>query len=65
MRFKGKMGHSSCRGEVAVIMERGTRQRSNRGTHKKNISPKTLAWKTKGNEFCEFLQTATLTALQF
>lgn len=56
------MDHSSYSGEIAVIMETGTRQRSNRGTHKKNVSPKTLTWKTRG---VEFLQPPGLTALQF
>lgn len=65
MKFRGKMDHSSCRGEVAVIMEKVSRLRSNRGTHKENVSPTILAWKTRRNEFCEFLQPAGLTALQF
>lgn len=32
--------------------ERGT----HRGSHKESISSKPLAWKTRGAQFCEFLQ---------
>lgn len=36
---------------------RRTRQREEHtGTHKENISPKSLAWKTRRTQFCEFLQ---------
>ena len=38
---------------------------SHRGMHKENISPKALAWKTKGAEFCEFLKPVELKALSF
>ena len=38
------------------VRERGM----HRGTQKESLSPKPLAWKTTGADFCEFLQPARL-----
>lgn len=38
-------------------LQRRARERgAHSGMQKDNISPKLLAWKTRGIEFCEFLQ---------
>ena len=43
------------------VRERGT----HRGTHKENISPYPLAWKTRGTELREFLPPVVLKVWSF
>ena len=50
MWFGGEMDHQYCRGERALITERGEidreRERDHRGLHKKN-TPKAIGWKNE------------------
>ena len=36
--------HKICRGKGAMVVEKGEREWSIRGTHKENTSPKTIGW---------------------
>lgn len=55
------MDHRYCRQEGAVVLEMGWGKRE-REMHKKNISPKPLAWKMREAEFQEFLKRVGLKA---
>lgn len=49
MAFKGEKYLSCCRGEEAVVPEKGEREKgAHRAMYKENISPEPLAWKTRG-----------------
>ena len=46
-----------------MVTEKGERERgAHRRTHKEDASPKPLAWKTRGAEFCEFMKPSGLKA---
>ena len=53
MWFRGETDRGWCRKEGTIVLEKGERER---GTHNGNVSPKLLAWKRTGADFCEFLQ---------
>jgi len=48
----GEMDHGCCRGEGALIAEKGERKRgAHRGLHKENTSPKSFIGKMGGQIF--------------
>lgn len=57
--LKEEMDHRCCRGEGALVLEKGER-RVHRGLHKKNTSPKPLAGKMRTHDFHEYFQAVTL-----
>ena len=57
--FRGETAHRAAEGREPWAQRRATEKGAHRGTvHKEIISPKPLAWKTRGAEFCEFLATS-------
>ena len=64
MQFNGETDPGYCVREGATVTEKGKRG-AHRGTHKKNITPKLLAWNMRVAEFHEFLQTVELKAWSF
>lgn len=49
------------RGEGALVLEKGRRESGvHREMHKENTSPKPVAGKMRGADFCEFLQPLEL-----
>lgn len=57
----GEKDQGYCRGERALVIERGERKRGGyRKSHKENASPKALTAKPGGADFYEFLQPVEL-----
>jgi len=63
MWFREETNPGCCRGEVAVVTEKGERE-EHTGLHKE-VSPYHLTQKTRGAEFREFLQPVSLGAWSF
>ena len=62
--FGREMNHSCCRGQGAVVAEKGYKERgAYRRTHNENVSSKPLTWKIRWADFCEFLQPVGLEVL--
>lgn len=59
------MDHSCCRGEGALVAEKGERERSTEGYAKENTSPKPLSRKMREADFYEFLQPVGLKGWSF
>lgn len=56
----GRNVHRCCRGEGALVAEKGEKEWSTQDMHKENTSPKPLAGRKKGADFHEFLQLEVL-----
>ena len=55
--FRGEMNHGYCRGEGAMVSEKGEREReAQRRMYRMNIFQKQLAWKIELAKFLELLQ---------
>jgi len=60
------MDHRCCGREEALVAQKGKRKKgAQRETHKENTSPKPLAGKMRGVDFCEFLQPTGLKDCSF
>lgn len=64
--FRGERDCQCCGGEEEVVTEKGTRERgTHRGMYKKNVSPRSLAYKMSGAELCELLPPAGIKPWRF